>query len=291
MKRCLVLGASGFLGREVLPVLRQDFDITPTAMNHASPGFIRVDIRDAGELEEAVKNSEPQAVVALAAYREPDFCEEHPDEAEKLNTSPYRKLIQILPPKCQLLFVSTDYVFDGNRPPYTESARRNPLSVYGKTKADAEDIVLSRPGSMVLRVPLLMGWSDDPFKSGFFSQLMNDLRAGGSVVLDDVLARYPVWTRDAGLAIRALLQSKATGVFHYSTPEKWTRYRAALEMGKLMGLSSAHIQPSHEVVVRKARRPADARLVTERWDKKMYPEPHSFAATAQKFIEQFGLKA
>jgi len=290
-KRCLVLGGSGFLGRETVPVLRRDFDVTATAMHHAAPGMLTVDMRDPVELEKVIRSTEPEVVVVLAAYREPDFCEADPEEARRLNTKPCETLNRILPPECPLLFVSTDYVFDGNAPPYTESSRQNPLSVYGATKADAEALVLQRSTGIVLRVPLLMGWTDDPLKSGFFSQLVNDVRAGGRITLDDVLARYPVWTHDAGRAIQTLLISGATGIFHYSTPQKLTRYQAALAMGALLGLSTAHISPSREIIMRAARRPLDARLVTERWDKKTYPVPHDFAATARKFIEQFGLNS
>lgn len=290
-KRCLVLGGSGFLGRETVPLLRGDFDVTATAMNHAAPGMLTVDMRDPVELEKLIRSTEPQTVVALAAYREPDFCEEHPEEARRLNTKPYEILNRVLPPECPLLFVSTDYVFDGDRPPYTESSPASPLSVYGASKREAEKLVLQRANAIVLRVPLLMGWTDDPLKSGFFSQLVNDLRAGSPIMLDDVLARYPVWTRDAGVAIRSLLLAGASGIFHYSTPQKLTRYQAALEMGSLLGLSADHIRPSREVVTRKARRPLDARLVSERWDKKSYPEPHDFKATARAFIEHFGLKS
>jgi len=290
-KRCLVLGGSGFLGREAVPVLRGDFEVTATALNHPVPGMVSVDMRDPVELEKLIRATEPQLVVALAAYREPDFCEEHPEEARRLNTRPYETLNRVLTPDCPLLFVSTDYVFDGGWPPYAESAAKNPLSVYGASKAEAEKQVLIRQNAIVLRVPLLMGWTDDPLKSGFFSQLMNDLRAGSPIMLDDVLARYPVWTRDVGQAIRALLLHGASGIYHYSTPQKLTRYRAAIEMGKLLGLPVDHISPSREIVMRKARRPLDARLISERWDKKTYPEPHDFATTARTFIEYFSLKS
>lgn len=286
---CLVLGGSGFLGREAVPQLAQSFRIVATSMHQTGDYLRKADIRDPGALAALVKETQPAVVVLLAAYRDPDFCEEHPVETARLNVSPSRTLVDILPARAKLLFVSTDYVFDGKHPPYGEDAPRHPLSVYGRTKMEAEDIVLSRRGSLVLRVPLLMGWTRDPRASGFFSQLIADVTSDQPVLLDDVLARYPVWTRDAGAAMRMLLERGERGVFHYSTPRRLTRYQAALDMAESLGRSAGHIQPSREVVPRKAVRPHDARLATRRWDELGLPAPHDFRAVAREFVDRFNL--
>lgn len=281
---CLVLGGSGFLGREAVPALARSFKVVATSMRPRGDGSRIVDLRDADATMRLVEDIRPRYVVLLAAYRDPDFCEEHPGEAARLNVDPARTLVQCLSPDVRFLFVSTDYVFDGEHPPYRETSKRNPLSVYGRTKMAAEDIVLSRPGSLVVRVPLLMGWTDDPIASGFFSQLVADVTSPAPVVLDDVLARYPVWTRDMGEAMRVLLERDQEGVFHYSTTRRLTRYQAALEMAKLMARPASHITPSHEVVVRKAMRPRDAQLSIDRWRALGFPPPRDFCDVAREFL-------
>jgi dTDP-4-dehydrorhamnose reductase len=286
---CLALGASGFLGREAVPELAKSFDVMATCMRPRPDGMRVVDMRDRDALAALIDEVQPAAVVAMAAYREPDFCEEHPEETRRLNTEPCRLLVEKLPPSTRLLFVSTDYVFDGDHPPYAEDAARHPVNVYGQSKKEAEDIVLSRPGSLVVRVPLLMGWTDDAATSGFFSQLVKDVTSEGTVVLDDVLARYPVWTRDMGAAMRMLLESEASGAFHYSTTRRLTRYVAACEMAELLGRSSEHLQPSHEVIPRAAKRPRDAQLGISKWLALEHPPPTDFREVAGLFVERFGL--
>lgn len=284
---CLVLGGSGFLGRETVPALARSYQVIATSMRQQGSGLRPVDIRDGTALVRLIDETKPRAVVLLAAYRDPDFCEAHPEETRRLNVEPARTLVNRLPSDTRLVFVSTDYVFDGEHPPYAEHAMRNPLSVYGRSKAEAEDMVLSRGGAVVIRVPLLMGWTDDPAASGFFSQLVKDVTAPEPVVLDDVLSRYPVWTRDMGEAIRSLLERGDEGVFHYSTTRRLTRYQAALEMASLMGRGAAHITPSRQVVPRKAVRPRDARLGIDRWLSTGRPPPTGFAGVARLFLDRY----
>lgn len=288
---CLVLGGSGFLGREAVPELARSYRVIATSMRTRGDDYRAVDIRDRDALAAVIDESAPSAVVWMAAYRDPDFCEAHPAETRRLNVEPAQTLVDRLPAAVRLLMVSTDYVFDGEHPPYTEDATRHPVSVYGRTKMEAEDVILSRAGSLVVRVPLLMGWTNDPLGSGFFSQLMNDLRARPSVTLDDVLMRYPVWTRDLGAAMRTMLARGESGVMHYSTTRPLTRYRAAVEMAELAGASAAHIRPSSSVIDRPARRPRDARLATDRWLSRGHPPPHDFRDVASFYLDHFGLRA
>jgi dTDP-4-dehydrorhamnose reductase len=283
---CLVLGGSGFLGREAVPVLAKSFNVVATSMRTAAPGLRQADIREEAALRSLIADVRPDCVALLAAYRDPDFCEANPEETRRLNVNPARALVDCLPPSTRLLFVSTDYVFDGEHPPYSESTARNPLSVYGRTKMEAEDIVLSRAGSVVVRVPLLMGWTEDPKASGFISHLVADVMSDKPLMLDDVLIRYPVWTRDMGEAMRLLLEKKMDGVFHYSTTRPLTRYRAAVEMAALMGRPADHLQPSREIVQRKAVRPRDARLAIDKWLSRGFSAPHDFREVAGEFVKK-----
>lgn len=286
---CAVLGASGFLGREAVPALRKGFEVIPTSMKPRGAAFRQLDIRDRDALVGFLREARPDVVVALAAYREPDVCEEFPAETRQLNSEPMKVLVKELPPEVPILFVSTDYVFDGKHPPYKEDADRRPLSEYGKSKAEAEDIVRSRPNTLVLRVPLLMGWTDQFELSGFFSQLIKDLKATETTELDDVLKRYPVWTRDVGEAIRLLLERSETGVFHFSTTRPLTRYRAALEMAELIGWPTSHLVASSRIIPRKAQRPDDAHLDMSKWENRGFPMPHDFRDVARRFLSHFGV--
>ena len=261
---CAVVGASGFLGIETVPHVQSSFDVVATSRRPRASHHV-LDIRDRIAVQRFIDDVKPDAVALLAAGRDPDACEADPEEPRRLNVAPAGFFAAALPPGVPLLFVSTDYVFDGQNPPYAESSPRHPVSMYGRSKMEAEDLVLARPGGMVLRVPLLMGWTHDPEQSGFFSHLLGDLRRREPLLLDHVLARYPTWTRDVGRAITTLLATRQSGIFHFSTSERLTRYQSAQAMGEILGWPTNHLQPSYQVIPRKAQRPLDARLSTGRW--------------------------
>lgn len=285
---CAVIGGSGFLGGELCEQLRQAFRVVPTAMKDRGDGRFRVvDIREESALRAFLAETKPDCVALLAAYREPDFCEENPEEARRLNTRPAEIMSACLPAGIPLLFISTDYVFDGDHPPYQVDSVRNPVSVYGQTKRDAEDFVMARRGGIVLRVPLLMGWTDHPDRSGFFSHLMNDLRKTDRLELDNILKRYPVWTRDVGAAVQQLFLDGRSGAFHYSTTRPMTRYTAALEMAELLHWPADHIVPSDKIVQRKAARPVDARLAMDKWESLGYSMPQDFRDVVHQFMRHF----
>ncbi|HMP77463.1 MAG TPA: SDR family oxidoreductase [Kiritimatiellia bacterium] len=254
----LLLGSSGFLGREVVRAF-SDHALTPVS-RRGGAGSRAADIRDADALRALVAETKPDAVLLLAAWREPDVCEAQPDEARRLNVEPARVLRACLPASTRLLFVSTDYVFDGENPPYTEAAPRSPTSVYGATKCEAEDALAGRARTAILRVPLLIGGGAALADCGFIGQMVESIRAGVPQVADDVLMRFPTWTRDVAGAIRFLVERGADGVFHYSGARGGTRYAWTVETAQVLGLPHAHIAPSKEVVPRKARRPFNSQL-------------------------------
>jgi len=82
------------------------------------------------------------------------------------------------------------------------------------------------------------------------------------VEVDNVLIRFPTWTRDVAEAVRFLLERKEQGVFHVSSPTGATRYELTLKLAEIMQKPSSHIKPSEKVIPRRAQRPEDAHLDT-----------------------------
>ncbi len=256
--KTLLLGSTGFLGRE-------------TARAFAGPGLVAVsrrggagaravDIRDPAALARLVDEAQPDLVLLLAACREPDVCEADPAEARRLNVEPARVLQRVLPGTTRIIFTSTDYVFDGERPPYTEISPRSPVSEYGRTKCEAEDALAGRARAAILRIPLLIGGGPDLAGCGFIGQMVEAIRAGRAQTLDDVLVRFPTWTRDVAGAIKFLADRELDGIFHYSGSRGGTRHAWTVETARILGLPHGPFTPSNQIVQRKARRPLNSRL-------------------------------
>lgn len=257
--KTLVIGSTGFLGREVVRAFEALGSVIGVSRSGAN-GARAVDIRDAGALRALAAETRPDVVLLLAAMRDPDQCEADPAATRRMNADPARVLRECLPDSTRLLFVSTDYVFDGEHPPYREDSPRAPVSEYGRSKAEAEDALAGRPNTTILRVPLLVGGGPTLRDCGFIGIVIEEARSGRAIEVDNVLIRVPTWTREVARAMQFLVERRADGVFHFAGPRAATRYEWTIEIAKRLGFPHEQFKPSSAVIPRRARRPRDSSL-------------------------------
>ncbi len=257
--KCLITGASGFLGTACMRRLSPAYEVTGLCFDHAGNDLVRVDLRDRQALGALLERFAPDVVLHCAAYRQPDFCEQEPEEAARLNVEPVAVMARTLPDGARLLFISTDYVFDGEDPPYSEEHPTNPVNSYGRIKAEAEALVLGHARGLVLRIPVLIGAGP-----GFVAQMVRAVQSDEEQEIDDVIIRFPTWIDDTAEAVAFLLERAVQGIFHYSARRGGTQYAWHCEVARLMGLSHDHLRPSTGMVPRIARRPANSQLSVEK---------------------------
>ncbi len=263
-KRILITGASGLLGSSLRTRLDDMGNVAAAGFSNAVKGLLPVDLRDAEALKGLVEEVQPDVVVHCAAYRDPDFCEERPEEAFRMNVAPVEGFCELLPESTSLLFISSDYVFDGVAPPYREEDERRPVNEYGRLKVEAEDLVLQRDAGLVLRIPLLIGAGPTWEASGFIYKTVAQIQDPTPSSLDHAGTRFPTWTKDVAEAVAHLLGIEGTGVYHFSSLKGGTKYEWALELAELAGLSMEHITPKREGSVSLAARPKDTQLAVEK---------------------------
>jgi dTDP-4-dehydrorhamnose reductase len=260
----LVTGASGLLGRAMTTRLADMARVVGFGHTNATGRLVPMDLRDPGALKSLLDEMKPDVVVHSAAYRDPDFCEEHPREARRLNVAPVERFCELLPESAPLLFISSDYVFDGGAAPYDEEDARHPVNEYGRLKVDAEDLVLQRDTGLVLRIPLLIGagptWED----SGFIYKTLAKIQDPNPSSLDDVGIRFPVWTNDVSEAVAHLLDIEGKGIYHYSALEGGTKYEWAQKLAALTGRSMDHIVPDRAGSATRAARPGNTQLAVDK---------------------------
>ncbi|XP_037567720.1 methionine adenosyltransferase 2 subunit beta [Dermacentor silvarum] len=213
-----------------------------------------------------VKEKKPHVIVHSAAQRFPDKVEKDYDASYALNVTASKNLAALADAVgAAFIFISTDYVFDGRDPPYSESAKPNPLNKYGTTKAEAERAVLSaKPDAIVLRVPVLYGGEEYVAESAVsvLCQLLNDRTK--HVKVSDYEIRYPSHTEDIAfivvqLAERRLKDRSVSGVYQWCGLEPLTKYAMVRAIGQAHGLSTDHVSPDAEPSSG-APRPRDCRL-------------------------------
>jgi len=200
----------------------------------------RADLRDPRTYSERVRTLAPEVIVHLGAVSRPADAYRDPARARKVNVESTGVLLGLAAAVgARFVYASTDLVFSGEEPPYDEEDPARPVSLYGRTKLEAESHVLAYPRGLVLRLPLLYGFPAAARAPTFFETVLERLRAGRSVKLFADEFRTPIWLEDAARACVRISATDLRGVMHLGGPERLSR----LEMGER--IAAAVGAPAH----------------------------------------------
>ncbi|CAJ0939545.1 unnamed protein product [Ranitomeya imitator] len=259
-KKALVTGATGLLGRSVYREFKAaNWHIVGCSYTRVRPKHEMLNLLDSSAVKELVEDFKPDVIVHCAAERRPDVVENNPDSATMLNVGASENIAKVAAGTgAFLIYISTDYVFDGSSPPYREDSEPNPLNTYG---------------AAVLRVPVLYGDVEKIEESAVTVMFDKVQHSNKSVDIDHWQQRFPTYVKDVAsvcvqMSERKLqftlrlfayldLQSAALkmagenmpldpslkGIFHWSGNEQMTKYEIACAMADAFNLPSSHLRP------------------------------------------------
>jgi dTDP-4-dehydrorhamnose reductase len=245
--RVTIFGASGLLGKVLMREWRGD--------ELVGLGSGDADIRDANRVREVVVKARPDWIVLAAAYTNVDDCETHPDLAFAVNRDGPVNVAQAANEVgAKLLFLSSDYVFDGNKNlPYETGDARNPQSVYGRSKAEAEVRLLDLlPECCIARTSWLFGRGGKCFPDTIVKLAAS--RPALDVVSDQ--RGCPTYSVDLSRAIIGLCRNQARGIVHATNAADCSWFEFAREIVKGAGLKAEVRAVSSQQMARPAPRPA-----------------------------------
>jgi len=245
--RVLLFGSSGLLGKALMREWDEDA-VTGLGSRDA-------DLRDAERIRKVTHEARPEWIVLSAAYTDVDGCESNSERAFAVNRDGAMNVAAAAKEVgSRLLFLSSDYVFDGKKnTPYETSDPRNPQSVYGRTKAEAETQLLALlPDCCIVRTSWLFGAGGKCFPDTILKlaasrpalDVVNDQRGSPTYVID--LAR----------AIVSLCRKNAQGIVHATNAGDCTWFEFAQEIVQTAGLTTNVRPTSSERMARPAPRPA-----------------------------------
>jgi dTDP-4-dehydrorhamnose reductase len=243
----MIFGATGLLGK----ALTQQW----TGDETVALGSRDVDIRDAARLHAAVDTAAPDWIVLAAAYTDVDGCESHRDLAFAVNRDGAVNVAKAAKSAgANLLFLSSDYVFDGTKKsPYETDDERNPQSVYGRSKAEAELRLLeSLPDCCIARTSWLFGAGGKCFPDTILKLAAS--RPELNVVNDQ--RGCPTYTVDLSRAIIELCRKNASGIVHISNAGDCSWFEFASEIVERSRLTTEVRPVSSQQMPRPAPRPA-----------------------------------
>ena len=196
-------------------------------------------------------------------YKRQDLCEQKPVLAQQVNVIGVENICDIFLGK--IIHISTDYVFDGLKGPYKENNRTCPVSVYGKTKLEAEKIILNHNSkNLIIRANVIYGNSNNT-NASFFNWVVESLNKNNKINVVNDQYNNPTWSKSIANVICLCIKHNIKGLYHWGDKEILSRYQFALKIAKKFDLDEKLIQPiSTENLNQIAKRPLKSGLINEK---------------------------
>lgn len=210
------------LAQDLMLILKDSYRVIPQTEHE-------LDISNAKAVFDTITTVKPDVVVNCAAHTQVDACEAEHDKAFAVNAHGVKHIARACRKADSLLVhFSTDYVFDGNtQQPYRETDTPHPLSVYGQSKLAGEQYIRDiAPRFIIIRSLWLYGKGGNNFIATIvrLARERTELR-----VVNDQIGS-PTWTKHLSLAVKALLDRTALGIYHVSNQGSCSWYECAVKI-------------------------------------------------------------
>jgi len=265
--RLLIIGANGFVGQHLARKASSLFrvfkaDLVSCQDDQVTP----MDITSSASVDVAFREVMPDAVVLLAALSDIDQCERRPELAEAVNVRGTAHVVEACARTgAKLLFASSAAVFDGTRHGYAEEDPPTPISVYGRTKAQAEDLIATKLSSaLIMRLALVVGFAEGDGTNAMLNKFAGKLRSGQPMSFPDYEYRNPIDAATLSDFMLELLRLPAPGLFHMGATESVSRFELAVRLADRLGLNPALVQRQTAPVPGRAPRGLDHTLLTDK---------------------------
>lgn len=275
-KKALIIGASGLVGSNCLQHFKEKgWEVKGTYFSHQLEGLEYCNtLKPEDPKNFDIISWAPDVIVHCGALTHVDKCEQEPDNSY---TQTVQSTLNIIPVaqacNAQMVYLSTDYVFDGTQGPYTEDAAVNPLSVYGKHKLMAEQEVLAAiPNALVLRVTNIYG--DEDRGKNFVARIVEQCEAGKELQLKLPYDQFanPTNAMDIARIMQLLVSDGKKGIYHVGSTDYMNRVALAQRILRYYPNAKYKLDPlSTAQLAQPANRPLKGGFVTMKIAQE-YPE-------------------
>lgn len=264
MKRLFITGGSGLLGSKFKAIAGDNYEIIKTYNRNPRENAVKLDIANKKDVLNKISSLNPELVVHSAALTNVDYCEEHPEEAHQINTEGTLNMVEACEKvDARLIYVSTDFVFDGKKGLYKEEDETNPLGYYALSKLKGEEYVQnSSLNYAIARVSVLYGWHR---RQNFVTWVINQLKDLNQINVVTDQYNSPTLADNAGEAMIRIFEKNRTGIYHIAGDERISRFDFARNIASVFELDETLINPiESSEFIQKAQRPRDSSLSVEK---------------------------
>jgi dTDP-4-dehydrorhamnose reductase len=287
MMRILLTGANGFLGYYLSKqIIERGHEVIATGRGDCRFPFAgskffyyeSMDFTDPFAVHDVFEKYKPEIVVHAGAMSKVDECEQNQWQAYVANVEgTVTMLLNAEEHKCFFVFVSTDFIFDGDKGMYNEDDLPGPVNFYGKTKLEAEEAVKDYEYDWAIVRTILVYGKPITGKANILTVVKEKLEKGEeySVVNDQV--RTPTFVEDLAAGIISVIEKKATGIYHLSGEDVLTPFEMACKVADYLGLNKSLIRKVTAAnFSQPAKRPPKTGFVINKARKELGYHPVSF---------------
>ena len=254
----LITGAGGLIGGYLVSTAAR----WAPQWNVRGVARAEADLTDPMQVQKLWDRSRPALVIHCAALSRTGACEQDPAQARRINVEATERLSG-LARDIPFILLSTDQVFDGSKGQYVETDAVHPLNVYGRAKAEAEQVVLENPAHSIVRIALTAGTSSTRDRS-FVEDMLRTAAKGTKLTLFTDEFRCPL---PAGPLVRALWEFVAqprAGLYHLGGSERLSRWEIGELLARRYPELRAWIQPGSVADYHGPPRPPDLSMRSDK---------------------------
>ncbi|MFX0020535.1 MAG: SDR family oxidoreductase [Candidatus Hermodarchaeota archaeon] len=302
MEKLLIIGASGLTGHRLAKLSSEFYEVYGTynkrPINIENCEISQLDKTNKKKVHSLIKHINPNIVIDCSAVHNVDYCESHQDETWMVNVEATKFIAKICKDiNARMIYISTDYIFDGTATQYNEYSKPNPLNYYGYSKLKAEEEIASLEISYAIaRTSLIFGWIPDELKGlessskksiNFVIWALNKLRNGESLNIVTDQFSTPTFVDNLVKYLLALAKSNENGIFHTTGKQCLNRYEFTRKIIEVFNIKKALITPvTSDLFEQLAERPMRCCLSSVKAEKLLGVKPYTIQEAFLKMKEQ-----
>ncbi len=244
MVKTAIIGASGFIGSRLLQSYRQKYpDTVGTCFSHQVEGLTPFDLREPDVAALRLEQTGHRAVILAAARANVSYCERAPEAAHAINVRGTLEVArQLSSTSLQVIFLSSDYVFDGLSGHYDETSPTDPKTEYGRQKQAVEkELPRLLDNHLVLR--LAKSYGLEKGEGTLLDEIASHLALGQNLYAATDQFFCPTLIDDLVRAIHAIQKQRLTGTLNVCSPEACSRYSLAITLAKELKADPRLVEP------------------------------------------------
>jgi dTDP-4-dehydrorhamnose reductase len=294
--KLLITGASGLYGSKLAQMaLAQNIEVYSSDIQGLSVygSFVKLDISGKEQVEAAFKAIKPDVVVHAASLTDVDKCETNKELAWKVNVEGTKNIADSAKTAGSfLIYISTDYIFSGEKGSYKETDKPDPINYYGLTKLKAEEIVRAQKEYFIARPSVIYGSTPAAGKVNFALWLIETLQKGERVKI--VTDQWNTPTLNTNLAEMTLevIEHRLTGIYHMCGATRVSRLEFSEQIADVFDLNKGLIDKvSSSQFTWPAKRPMDSSLDTSKAQKILQKKPLEMSTALNRLKMELAQKA